>query len=89
VRAILSNGLLVHDCVVMKGDSGAPLMRLNGDTIEVLEESMLEQPEQWSCRTDCGARRQLDRFRRLSWFLGTVHKWHTHRLDPAQAVPAA
>jgi protease YdgD len=36
VRAILSNGLLVHDCAVMKGDSGAPLMRSNGDTIEVL-----------------------------------------------------
>jgi protease YdgD len=36
VRAILSNGLLVHDCAVMKGDSGAPLMRSNGDMIEVL-----------------------------------------------------
>ena len=36
VRAILSNGLLVHDCAVMKGDSGAPLMRPNGDMIEVL-----------------------------------------------------
>jgi protease YdgD len=36
VRAILSNGLLVHDCAVMKGDSGAPLMRSNGDTIEVV-----------------------------------------------------
>jgi protease YdgD len=36
VRAILSNGLLVHDCAVMKGDSGAPLMRSNGDAIEVL-----------------------------------------------------
>lgn len=36
VRAILSNGLLVHDCAVMKGNSGAPLMRSNGDAIEVL-----------------------------------------------------
>ncbi len=36
VRAILSNGLIVHDCAVMKGDSGAPLLRPNGDTIEVL-----------------------------------------------------
>ncbi len=36
VRAILSNGLLVHDCAVMKGDSGAPLLRPDGDAIEVL-----------------------------------------------------
>jgi protease YdgD len=36
VRAVLSSGMLVHDCAVMKGDSGAPLMRSNGDTIEVL-----------------------------------------------------
>ena len=36
VRAILLNGLIVHDCAVVEGDSGAPLMRENGDMIEVV-----------------------------------------------------
>jgi protease YdgD len=36
VTAILPNGLLVHDCTVMKGDSGAPVLRSNGETIEVV-----------------------------------------------------
>ena len=36
IRAILPNGLLVHDCIVMKGDSGAPLIRSNGDAMEVI-----------------------------------------------------
>jgi protease YdgD len=36
LRGILQNGLLVHDCVVMEGDSGAPLIRKNGDAFEVV-----------------------------------------------------
>ena len=36
VTAILSNGLLAHDCTVMKGDSGGPLLRSNGNTFEVV-----------------------------------------------------
>jgi protease YdgD len=36
LRAVLSNGLLVHDCAVMRGDSGAPLLRLNGGRAEVI-----------------------------------------------------
>ena len=36
VTAILSNGLLVHDCTVMKGDLGGPLLRSSGDKFEVL-----------------------------------------------------
>jgi protease YdgD len=36
VREILPNGLLVHDCAVMPGDSGAPLICLNGDAIEIV-----------------------------------------------------
>ena len=36
VTAILPNGLLVHDCTVMKGDSGAPVLRTNGETFEVV-----------------------------------------------------
>ena len=36
IRATLPSGLLVHDCAVMNGDSGAPLIRVSGDRIEVL-----------------------------------------------------
>jgi protease YdgD len=36
VSEILPNGLLVHDCAVMPGDSGAPLIRSNGDAIEIV-----------------------------------------------------
>ncbi len=36
VTAILPNGLLAHDCAAMKGDSGAPIMRTDGGTIEFL-----------------------------------------------------
>jgi protease YdgD len=36
IRTTLPSGLLVHDCAVMNGDSGAPLIRVSGDRIEVL-----------------------------------------------------
>jgi protease YdgD len=36
VKAIFSNGLIGHDCAVMKGDSGAPLLRSNGDEMQVV-----------------------------------------------------
>jgi protease YdgD len=36
VSEILPNGLLVHDCAAMPGDSGAPLIRSNGDAIEIV-----------------------------------------------------
>ena len=36
VSEILPNGLLVHDCAVRPGDSGAPLIRSNGDAIEIV-----------------------------------------------------
>jgi len=36
VREILPNGLLVHDCAVMLGNSGAPLIRSNGDAVEIV-----------------------------------------------------
>ena len=36
VRGILSNGLILHDCTVLKGDSGAPIMTKNSEMIEIL-----------------------------------------------------
>jgi protease YdgD len=36
VSEILANGLLIHDCATMPGDSGAPLIRSNGDVSEVV-----------------------------------------------------
>src|SRR6266446_6698780 len=36
VREILPSGLLVHDCAVMPGNSGAPLIRSNGDAVEIV-----------------------------------------------------
>jgi protease YdgD len=36
VRGILPNGLILHDCAVMKGDSGAPIMLKNNEMIEIL-----------------------------------------------------
>jgi protease YdgD len=36
VRGILPNGLILHDCAVLKGDSGAPILRRAGEMIEVL-----------------------------------------------------
>ena len=36
VRGILPNGLILHDCAVLKGDLGAPIMTKNGKMIEIL-----------------------------------------------------
>jgi protease YdgD len=36
VRGILPNGLILHDCAVLKGDSGAPTLRHAREKIEVL-----------------------------------------------------
>ena len=44
VREILPNGLLVHDCAVMPGDSGAPLIRSNGDAIEIVGVNVASAP---------------------------------------------
>jgi protease YdgD len=44
VREILPNGLLVHDCAVMPGDSGAPLIRSNGDGIEIVGVNVASAP---------------------------------------------
>jgi V8-like Glu-specific endopeptidase len=35
IRGVLPNGLFLHDCAVMKGDSGAPIMIKNKE-IEIL-----------------------------------------------------
>jgi protease YdgD len=44
VREILPNGLLVHDCAVTPGDSGAPLIRSNGDAIEIVGVNVASAP---------------------------------------------
>jgi protease YdgD len=36
VRGVLPNGLILHDCAVLKGDSGAPIMIKSGEMIEIL-----------------------------------------------------
>jgi V8-like Glu-specific endopeptidase len=36
IRGVLPNGLFLHDCAVMKGDSGAPIMIKNKEMIEIL-----------------------------------------------------
>ena len=36
VRGVLPNGLILHDCAVLKGDSGAPIMIKSGKMIEIL-----------------------------------------------------
>jgi protease YdgD len=36
VRGVLPNGLILHDCAVLKGDSGAPIMIKSGEMIGIL-----------------------------------------------------
>jgi protease YdgD len=44
LREILPNGLLVHDCAVMPGHSGTPLIRFNSGAIEVVAVNVCSAP---------------------------------------------